>query len=78
MEAVKGPVDCEPLTGWLPVQPPAAVQAVALLALQLKVELLPEVMVLGFAVMVTVGAALATVTVAVWLAEPPGPLHVRV
>jgi hypothetical protein len=71
-------VDCEPLAGSLPVQAPAAVQAVALLALHFKVELLPEVTVLGVAVMVTVGAALVVVTVAVWVAEPPGPLQVRV
>jgi hypothetical protein len=70
-------VDCEPLTGSSPVQPLPAVQAVALLALQLKVALLPGVTVLGFAVKVTVGAALVTDTVAVWLAVPPGPLQVR-
>jgi hypothetical protein len=56
----------------LPDQPPEAVQAVALLETQLKVELAPLATVLGLALMLTVapGAAL-TVTVADWAALPP-------
>ena len=61
--AVKAPVDWLPLTGMVPLQPPLAVQAVALVEDQLNVEPLPEVTVLGVLVKVTVGAAAATVTV---------------
>ena len=62
--AVKAPVDCEPLTALLPVHPPVAVQVVALVADQDRVELLPLTTELGLALKVTVGAGLLTVTVA--------------
>jgi hypothetical protein len=52
---VKAPVDCEPLTGLVPDQDPAAVQAVALLADQVRVELLPLATVLGLAPRLMVG-----------------------
>ena len=76
--AVNAPVDCDPLTGKAPLQPPLAVHEVALAADQVRVELLPEVMALGPALKVTVGAPAETVTVTAWLALPPGPLQVNI
>jgi hypothetical protein len=52
-----------PLTATPPVHPPEAVQEVALVADQLKVELPPAATLDGFALRETVGAA-ETVTVA--------------
>jgi hypothetical protein len=48
----------------VPVQPPLAVQLVALVAAQFNVALLPLVTVLGLLLKVTVGAACLTETVA--------------
>jgi hypothetical protein len=76
--AVSGPVDCDPLVGLAPLQLPLAVQEVALVADQVSVELLPDVMALGPALRVTVGAGVETVTVAVCAALPPGPVQVSV
>jgi hypothetical protein len=76
--AVSGPVDCDPLVGIVPLQLPLAVHEVALVADQVSVELLPDVMALGPALKVTVGAGVETVTVAVCAALPPGPVQVRV
>lgn len=70
------PVDAEPLTPFVPAQPPDAVQAVAFVEDQLSVLLPPWLIVLGFALTLTVGAADATETVAVWVACPPGPEQV--
>ncbi len=56
-------MDCEPLIGLLPLQAPDAVQAVALVADQLSVELVPLVTELGAALSETVGAAEFTLTV---------------
>jgi hypothetical protein len=53
---VRAPIDCDPLIALVPDQPPDAVQDVALLADQLKVELLPLATVLGLADKLTVGA----------------------
>jgi hypothetical protein len=61
---VSAPVDCEPLVALLPDQPLLAVQAVAFLADQVRVELPPEAIVLGLALRLTVGAAEVTDTVA--------------
>jgi hypothetical protein len=61
-----------------PAQEPDAVQVVALLADQLKVELEPLVMLLGFAVNMIVGADEFTDTVADCSALPPDPEHVSV
>ena len=58
------PVDCEPLSALLPLQPPTAVQAVALVADQVMVELVPLVTELGAALIRTVGADALTETVA--------------
>ena len=74
--AVSAPVDCDPLTGMVPLQPPLAEQEVALLADQVSVELLPEVIALGPALNMTVGAPCDAVTVAAWVAPPPGPMQV--
>lgn len=70
-------MDCEALTALVPDQAPDAVQEVALVADQLRVELLPLTMLLGLAVKVTVGAAEVTDTVVDWDALPPLPVHVR-
>ena len=53
--AVSAPVACEPLTGLVPDQDPEAVQAVALVAAQVSVPLLPLATVLGLAASVMVG-----------------------
>jgi hypothetical protein len=76
--AVSAPVDCDPLTALVPLQPPLAEQEVALLADQVSVELLPEEIALGPALRLTVGADADTVTEAVCTAVPPGPVQVRV
>lgn len=60
--AVSAPVDDDPLMALLPDQPPDAVQAVALVLDQLRVEVLPLSMELGFAVRLTVGAGFGDVT----------------
>ncbi len=76
--ALSAPVDCEPLVGWLPDQPPEAVQEVAFVVDQLKVELPPLTTELGFAARLTVGAGAAEVTeiVVAWFALPPDPVQV--
>ena len=60
-----------PLIASAPVQPPLAVQEVAFVLDQVRVELPPEEMAVGLADSVTVGAAGFTVTVAVWVAAAP-------
>ncbi len=71
------PVLCVPLVALLPPQPPEAAQEVALVELQVSVELPPLATEVGFAVSVTVGAG-TTVTVAVaTLLVPPVPLQVN-
>jgi hypothetical protein len=59
---------------------PVRVTAVALAATTVSVELLPALIVDGFAARVTVGGTTAgvTVTVAAAVALPPGPLAVTV
>ena len=71
-------MDREPLEASLPLQPPDATQAVALVEDQDNVEALPLVTVLGLALSVTVGAGEVTETVADWEALPPVPVQVRV
>jgi hypothetical protein len=71
-------VDCDPLIGLPPDQAPDAVQAVAFAALQLSVELVPLAMVLGIALMLTVGAVDFTETVVDCVALPPAPVQVKV
>ena len=75
---MSAPVDCEPLVALAPDHAPEAVQEVALVADQVKVELAPLATVLGRAVKVTVGAGWVTDTVADCTALPPAPAQVRV
>jgi hypothetical protein len=75
--AVSAPVLCEPEVPFVPVQPPDAVQLVALVELHVNVDELPEAMLLGEADNVTVGVG-TTVTLSVCDAEPPVPVHVSV
>lgn len=72
-------MDCDPVRAFAPDQTPDAVQEVALLDDQVRVDAFPLLMVLGLALKltVTVGFAL-TVTVAVCAADPPAPLQVSV
>lgn len=74
------PVDSVPLVPREPVQSPPASQAVALVVVQLSVELPPWATAVGFAVSVSVGAGVAGETVTVVLAVPcpPGPVQVSV
>jgi hypothetical protein len=55
--AVTAPVDCEPWTVFVPDQAPEAAQAVALVADQFSVALLPLVIALGPTLRLTLGAA---------------------
>ena len=41
-----------------------------------KADALPAIMALGLALIDTVGVAADTVTVAAWVALPPGPEHI--
>jgi hypothetical protein len=71
-------VDCEPCTAFVPDQAPDAVQAVALVADQFKVALLPVAMALGPTLRLTVGVGALMETMADWAALPPGPEQVSV
>jgi hypothetical protein len=71
-------VDWEPLTDLAPDHPPDAVQEVALVADQVRVEDPPLVTELGLAARLTVGAAVFTETLADCEALPPGPVQVNV
>jgi hypothetical protein len=79
--AVIAPVACEPLVAIDPLQAPEAVQAVALVADQVNVELPPLGTTLGFELIVTVGGVALdapTLMVAAWEALPPTPVHVNI
>ncbi len=78
MLLVSAAVDHVPLSATAPLQPPEAVQAVALVELQVKLELAPLVTVVGEADSVSAGAGLVTTTAADCEAEPPTPVHVSV
>ena len=67
---VRAPVLCVPLVALVPLQPPEAVQEVALVELHVSVEAPPLAMDVGFAVSVTVAAPTVTVAVATVLAPP--------
>ena len=71
------PVPALPLVERDPLHPPEAVHAVALLVVQLNVELVPVTMTAGLTVRFTVGAGVVTVTVTFALAEEPGPVQSR-
>jgi hypothetical protein len=76
--AVRACVVCEPAVAFEPLQPPEAVQAVALVDDQVNADVAPLVTVAGFAVKVTAGAGVVTDTVADCAALPPLPLQVSV
>ena len=76
--AVSAPVVCDPLTGLVPDHDPEAMQAVALVADQVSVELLPLATVLGLAERLMVGTGCVTETVADCAALPPVPVQVSV
>lgn len=80
MVAVRAPVACVPEVALLPDQPPEAVQELALLTDQLKVEGLPLATVVGVAVKEMAGAGVAafTVTVTERVTVPPLPLQLKV
>jgi hypothetical protein len=69
------PVDCEPLVDFAPNHAPEAVQPVALVDDQVRVEAAPFATTCGFAPIVTVGGGGATVTVADWSVLPPAPVQ---
>ncbi len=76
---LSGPVDWLPLAASGPLQPPVAAQDVALVDVQVSVELAPAATLAGDADSVTVGAAAGAVmpTVAVAaLLLPPAPEQV--
>lgn len=77
-----GDTDSVPLVFLLPDHPFDALQLVALVELQVRVEEFPFVIEVGLAVNVTVGAGVVlaglTVTVADCEALPPEPEHVSV
>lgn len=70
-------MDCEPLTALLPDQSPDAEQVVAFAADQVRIELLPLLIVLGAALRLTMSTGAVTVTVADCDALPPSPVQVR-
>ena len=74
--AVRAGVACEPAVASEPLQPPEAVQAVALVDDQVSVALWPTVMEVGTTAMVTVGVAAVTASTAVAFALPPAPVQV--
>jgi hypothetical protein len=78
--AASGDVDWLPSTALAPLQPPEAVQLVAFVELQVKVDAAPLAMMAGLAVSATVGGGggTPTETVTDWLEEPPAPVQVNV
>ena len=74
--AVRACVDVEPAVASEPLQPPEAVQEVALLDDHVKTDVAPLLTVAGFAVRVTAGAGVVTETVADCTALPPLPVQV--
>ncbi len=77
MLSTNAPVDWDPLTAFDPLQPPAALQVLALDATHVKVALPPLGTVLGAAEKAIVGVGAVTDTVAVCDADPPGPVQVK-
>ncbi len=57
-------VDFDPLVARLPVHPPEAVQALALLEVQVSMDVAPLAILVGLALKETLGGAAETVTVA--------------
>jgi hypothetical protein len=75
---VSAPVLWEPDVALPPLQPPDAVQEVALVEDQVSVLLLPLLMLVGDADSETVGVAALTETVALVCAVPPDPVQLKV
>jgi len=77
--ADKAPIVSEPLVARVPLQPPLAVHAVALVDDQVRVEVAPAPMLVGVAESEAAGdGGGATVIVTVFDAVPPGPVQVSV
>ena len=74
MLAVKAGVVNEPVVPVPP--PPAEIQEVLLVDVQLSVDVAPYAIDDGVAARVTAGATAATVIVILWLAVPLEPVHV--
>ena len=74
---VNAPVFTAPLAGFVPLQPPEAMQDVALVELQVRVDDPPPAMVGGLAVRVAVGAEAMVTVAAVGILVPPVPIHVN-
>ena len=77
---VRAPVLCVPLAICVPLQPPEAVHDVALVELQVSMEVPPPAIEVGLAVSVAVGTGVAGVTVtvaAVAALVPPEPVQVN-
>jgi hypothetical protein len=74
---VSAPVDCVPDVGLVPDHAPLATHEVAFELDHVSVDDPPDATLVGDALSETVGAG-ATATVALWLAEPPVPVHVSV
>ncbi len=75
--AVNAAVAWEPLVASEPDHAPEAVQDVAFVVLQVRVDVPPEATLVGLAVKVTAGAGL-TVTVTELEAVPPAPVQASV
>lgn len=73
--AVRAPVLWLPLSAFVPLQPPEAVQLIELVELHVNFDELPEVTVLGEAVSVTEGHGM-TVPPIFFTTVPPAPVHV--
>lgn len=74
---VVGVTLCDPLTDLVPVHAPPAVQDVASVLVHDSVLELPRLMLVGFAVKVTVGAGSLTVNVVDPVVVPPLPVQLR-
>jgi hypothetical protein len=75
--AVRAAVVFEPVIGSDPLQPPDAVQEVALVADQVSFEVAPLLTVLGLAASDTAGGVLVTETDADFVVLPPVPVQVN-
>ena len=73
---VRDPVLCVPLLGLMPLQLPEAVHEVALVELQVSVEVPPLATDVGFAVSVTVGACITATVAVATLLVPSAPVQV--
>ena len=73
---VSAPVEAVPLSNWGPLHAPEAVQLAALVVVHVSVDALPLATLVGEALKVSVGGAMATTAVCVTL--PPGALQLSV